>query len=350
MRRSRFFNPAQSLQEQLANGCSSPQDLSLRYAFARLPQVKLGTELDRDINKHAGIPKILRDRANLDVARKATQSKPIPGILIARTAQDAFAFNARISAGTAIRNRLWTVREFCEQSPTYPADMPKVAECFVLDPDNLDLLERLAMNPVEATLALQQIDISAIHVVGRLRHSTRFSAAPAPRFGTCAIWCSVCIPRSPLASVADCPRTWYAPRTSSAWSKRAQLFEEAAAEIGAGTEKSTNLGTELARFRAAQTYEAKRAVFAGHFYETAVSARRSAGGRVEETCCQVRVYSCRCRDQDLSRTWPDSSLERRGGASPQHDGHVSRRHRAVVLSQASPHAWVAIWPQKSENA
>jgi hypothetical protein len=306
--RSRFYNPAQFVKDRVAGGCASPDELSLRYAFARIPQIKLGTEMDRDPDKHAGIPRALRDRSGLDVARRARRATPLPRILITRTSEDPFAFTAELAPATQIRNRLWTVREYCANRAAEGMDASKAAECFRLDPENLDLLERLAADPVEAMNAIGLLDIRPHFLATHFRRgaeSLRGACAALTELRETVFGLDQAVPiRVRRALALD---LLHADEKLSAWSRRAQHFEDAAEMIGESTEKDSSLASYLARFRKAETHQEKYAIFAGPLKDVAHSAKRTAASALRKRTARFgleRSEADRRVSAELKRLFP----------------------------------------------
>jgi hypothetical protein len=276
--RSRYFNPAESLRVQLAGGISDPQALSLRYNFARLPQIKLGTELDRQPDKHAGIPVRLRERCVLDVERKVRQGRDAPALLVT-TAEKAkrFCFRIEVAAGTIIKNRLWEVREFCRRTDRANVPWDEAARCLALDADNLDLLDILARDPDAALGAVQSLDLGSRHLAECWREAAEaLQGAGAALvefresvFGLPAT-VSTSIRRELEKDLVGCEEKL------ALWRARARRFEEAAKAIGNAPSRERGLHDALALFRAASSFDVRAETYHRHFREIGLAAKRGA--------------------------------------------------------------------------
>lgn len=276
--RSRYFSPAQSLHEQMAGGTTNWQALSLRYNFARLPQIKLGTELDRDPNKHAGIPVRLRDRRFLDVERKARQGRDTPALLITKADKtNPFSFRIEVAPGTLVQNRLWQVREFCRLTDSDDVPWDEAARCLALDAENLDLLDLLARNPEAALSTVQSLDLGSRHLAECWREA-------AERLdGACSSLVELrdAVFHLPATIGADIRRALGtdligAEEKLALWHARARRFEEAAAIVGNAPSKERELQDALTQFRSASAYEVRTEIYRQHFREIGLSAKRGA--------------------------------------------------------------------------
>lgn len=276
--RSRYFSPAHSLHEQLAGGVTNWQALSLRYNFARLPQIKLGTELDRDSNKHSGIPVRLRDRRFLDVERKARQGRDAPALLITKADKtNPFSFRIEVAPGMLVQNRLWQVREFCRLADSGDVPWDEAARCLALDAENLDLLDLLARNPEAALSAVQSLDLGSRHLAECWREA-------AERLdGACCALVELrdAVFHLPAGLGADIRRALGtdligAEEKLAIWQARARRFEEAAAVVGNAPSKERGLQSALTQFRLASAYEVRIEIYRQHFREIGLSAKRGA--------------------------------------------------------------------------
>jgi len=311
--RSRYFNPAQSLRAQLAGGITHRQDLSLRYNFARLPQIKLGTELDLKPDRHAGIPVRLRDRRVLDVERKVRQGREAPALLITKADKaKPFSFRIEIAPGAVILNRLWQVREFCRRTDGVKVPWDDAVRCLALDAENLDLLDILARNPEAALAAAQSLDLGPRHLAECWREAAETLE------GACAALVELReeVFRMSATASADVCRALAQDLIGSEeklefWRARARRFEEAAAGVGNTPSKERGLHEGLVLFRSETAYERRAEIYRQHFHEIGLAAKRAAFAALR---ARIRARGDRAQLatrllQEIARLFPGSDDE-----------------------------------------
>lgn len=138
----RFFDPVTELRKRLQGPAKDPKQCTLRHALDRIPRIQLGTQMDKDPTKPAGIPSLLRDRSVLEVERIRSEEKAVPPLFI--KALGDFRFTLEVDPKVRLLNKLWHTARLCEhalQQAIAPADL---LEAFQDDPDNLNLLNILA--------------------------------------------------------------------------------------------------------------------------------------------------------------------------------------------------------------